>query len=168
MLPQVAIWCDGSGMTSETPGGWAYVAVCKGHVKEGYGGALRATNNQMELMAAIRALEDLTRPCHVQMTTDSQYVCKAFMDRWIDGWKRKQWRGVKNTDYWHRLLRAVDRHDVQWHWTKGHSGQPQNERCDVLAGEARRDIALAERDGTLVHLPFEVMDLHMAEQLSLV
>jgi ribonuclease HI len=167
-MVEVHIWCDGSGQTDATPGGWAYVAKCKGHVKECNGGALRATNNQMELMAAIRALEDLTMPCKVHMTTDSQYVCHAFMHDWIAGWKRKKWRGVKNAELWHRLLKAVERHHVVWNWTKGHAGQVENERCDVLAGEARRDIALAERDGTLIHLPFEIMDLHTAEQLSLV
>lgn len=164
---EVAIWTDGSG-TTDAPGGWAYVALCKGVTKEQIGGALRTTNNRMELMGPIRALEDLTRPCRVHITTDSQYVCHAFLQNWIEGWKRKQWRGVKNTDLWHRLLRAGDRHDITWHWCKGHAGQPENERCDVLAGEARRDIALAERDGTLIHLPFEVVDLHIAEQLSLV
>lgn len=166
-MVEVAIWTDGSGTTG-APGGWAYVAMCKGVVKECNGGALRPTNNRMELMGPIHALEDLTKPCRVHLTTDSQYVCHAFLHDWITGWKRKSWRGVKNADLWLRLLRAVDRHHVTWEWCKGHAGQPQNERCDKLAGEARRDIALAERDGTLVHLPFEVADLHDIEQLELI
>lgn len=163
---EVAIWTDGSG-TVGAPMGWAYVMECRGHRKECCGGAIRGTNNRAELMGPIRALEDLTKPCLVHLTTDSQYVCNAFLNNWIGGWKRKQWRGVKNADLWLRLLRAVERHDVRWHWCKGHAGQPQNERCDLLAGQTRRDIALAERDGTLIHLPFEVMDLNAAEQLEL-
>lgn len=168
MRAEVHIWCDGSGSTDATPGGWAYVAKCKGRVKEGFGGSLRATNNQMELMAAIRALEDLAFPCKVHLTTDSQYVCHAFLHNWIAGWRKRKWAKVKNVELWFRLLKAVERHDVRWYWCKGHAGTPENERCDELAGQARQDIALAERDGTLIHLPFEVADLHTAEQLALV
>jgi len=110
------------------------------HEKDIYGYENETTNNRMELMAAIRALEILTRPCTIDLTTDSQYVRQGIMD-WMDNWKKRGWKTaskqpVKNKDLWQRLDEAVKRHDVKWHWVKGHSGHEGNERADDLANRA--------------------------------
>jgi len=107
------------------------------HEKELYGGEAETTNNRMELMAAIQALEALTRDCEVDLTTDSQYVRKGITE-WMSNWKRNGWKTakkkpVKNADLWQRLDQATREHKVNWHWVKGHSGHPDNERADELA-----------------------------------
>ncbi|MDD6072905.1 MAG: ribonuclease HI, partial [Clostridium sp.] len=109
--------------------------------KEISGGYKRTTNNRMELMAAIAGLEALNRPCEVALYSDSKYLVDAFNQHWIDSWLKKGWkRGkneeVKNVDLWKRLLAAKSRHQVQFHWVKGHAGHPENERCDFLATSA--------------------------------
>lgn len=107
------------------------------HEKELYGSEANTTNNRMELMAAIQGLEALKRPCHVALTTDSEYVRKG-ITQWMDNWKRNGWKTaskkpVKNTELWQRLDAATHKHSVDWHWVKGHSGHPENERADQLA-----------------------------------
>ena len=112
----------------------------KGSEKTLYGAEPETTNNRMELMAAIRALESLTRQCSVKLTTDSQYVQKGITE-WLPNWKRRGWKTaakkpVKNADLWKRLDEAVAGHEVEWHWVKGHSGHPENELADALANQA--------------------------------
>jgi ribonuclease HI len=107
------------------------------HEKELYGGETQTTNNRMELMAAIKALESLNRPCTVRLTTDSNYV-RHGITQWLPNWKKRGWKtasrkAVKNVDLWKRLDEAAGRHDVSWHWVKGHSGHAENERADQLA-----------------------------------
>lgn len=110
------------------------------HEKTLYGAEPLTTNNRMELMAAIMGLESLKRPCRVRLTTDSQYVQKGIQE-WMANWKQRGWKTaarkpVKNVDLWQRLDRASDRHDIEWHWVRGHSGHPGNERADALANRA--------------------------------
>ena len=137
MTPQVVIHTDGACSGNPGPGGWGAVLHFKDQEKELRGGELATTNNRMELMAAIRALEALKRPCKVELHTDSQYV-KHGITQWISGWKAKGWRTadkspVKNADLWQRLDHARARHDVDWRWVKGHAGHVMNERADELA-----------------------------------
>lgn len=136
----VEIFTDGACRGNPGPGGWGALLRYNGHERELYGYQPDTTNNQMELMAAIRALEALTRPCKVSLTTDSQYVRQG-ITAWISGWKRKGWKTaagkpVKNKELWQRLDEAVGKHDVAWHWVKGHSGHDENERVDQLANKA--------------------------------
>ena len=136
----VEIFTDGACRGNPGPGGWGVLLRYNGKEKELYGYQAEATNNQMELMAAIRGLESLKRPCAVALTTDSQYV-KQGITEWIHGWKRKNWKTaagkpVKNVELWRRLDAAVAAHQVTWHWVKGHSGHDENERVDQLANRA--------------------------------
>jgi ribonuclease HI len=136
----VEIWTDGACRGNPGPGGWGAVLRYNGHEKELAGGEAETTNNRMELMAAIRALESLKRPCRVHLTTDSNYVRHGITD-WLPRWRRNGWRTasrkpVKNVDLWQRLDRAAARHDVRWTWVRGHSGHPENERADRLATAA--------------------------------
>ncbi len=138
----VDIFTDGACSGNPGPGGWGAVLRYDGHEKELYGGEAATTNNRMELMAAIRAIESLKRPMAARLHTDSQYV-KNGITGWIHNWKRKGWRTagkkpVKNVDLWQRLEAALARHDVEWVWVRGHAGHPENERADALA---RRGIA---------------------------
>ena len=119
------------------PGGWGAILRFGEHEKELNGGEIETTNNRMELTAAIEALNALKRPCAIDLHTDSTYVRSGISD-WIEGWKRKNWRTstnkpVKNADLWQALDEARERHDVTWHWVKGHAGHPDNERADELA-----------------------------------
>ncbi len=137
--PAVRIYTDGACRGNPGPGGWGALLVSDGHEKELHGGEAATTNNRMELKAVIRALESLKRPCDVDLYTDSQYV-KNGIQTWIHGWKRNGWRTadrkpVKNAELWQRLEEATHRHQITWHWTKGHAGQPENERADELARE---------------------------------
>jgi ribonuclease HI len=138
----VHAFTDGACSGNPGPGGWGVVLRWNGHEKELFGGESETTNNRMELMAAISALESLTRPTEVVVTTDSTYVLKGITE-WLPGWKRRNWttaskQPVKNVDLWQRLDAAVGRHTVSWEWVKGHNGHPENERADELA---RRGIA---------------------------
>ena len=138
--PHVTIYTDGACSGNPGPGGWGAILAFGDREKELKGGEAHTTNNRMELMAAIAALEALTRPCRVDLYTDSQYV-RGGITGWIHGWKRNGWRTadkkpVKNVDLWQQLDAALKRHDVRWHWVKGHAGHAQNERADALAREA--------------------------------
>jgi ribonuclease HI len=135
--PRVEIFTDGACSGNPGPGGWGAVLRFKDVEKELNGGERATTNNRMEMMAAISALEALTRPSAVDLYTDSTYLRDGIM-KWIHGWKRNGWKTagkqpVKNVDLWQRLERALERHDVTWHWVRGHSGHPENERADALA-----------------------------------
>jgi len=144
-LPFVEIWTDGACKGNPGPGGWAAVLRFSDRELELSGGEAPSTNNRMELMAAIEALNALKRPCRVSLTTDSNYV-RDGIRQWIHAWKRNGWRTsdrkpVKNAELWQALDRAAARHQVEWHWVKGHAGHPENERADVLAcaeADARR------------------------------
>ena len=143
---RVTIYTDGSSRGNPGRGGYGAVLLYTGpdgveHRKELSAGYKRTTNNRMELMGAIVALEALKRPCDVELRTDSQYVSNAFNKHWIDGWQKKGWKTagkkpVKNPDLWRRLLAAMEPHNVRWVWVKGHAGTPLNERADQLATDA--------------------------------
>ena len=137
MTPEVIIHTDGACSGNPGPGGWGAVLIYGEKRKQICGGELDTTNNRMELMAAIRALEALNKPCKVELHTDSQYVQKGIHE-WIHGWKKRGWltadkKPVKNADLWRRLDEARLRHEVDWRWVKGHAGHEFNERADVLA-----------------------------------
>ena len=134
---QVDIHTDGACLGNPGPGGWAALLCWKGVERELSGGEAATTNNRMELMAAIAALEVLKEPCDVVLTTDSQYVRQGITE-WMAGWVRRGWKTaggdpVKNRDLWERLHTAAARHAVDWRWVKGHAGHPENERVDQLA-----------------------------------
>jgi len=138
--PAVVIYTDGACSGNPGMGGWGAILSFAGKEKELKGGELHTTNNRMELMAAISALEALTKPCEVDLHTDSQYVRNG-ISSWIHGWKKNGWKTadkkpVKNVDLWQRLEAALKQHDVRWHWVKGHAGHPMNERADQLARDA--------------------------------
>jgi ribonuclease HI len=136
MTPKLIIYTDGACRGNPGPGGWGAVLMWGDKRKEICGGERVTTNNRMELTAAIQALEALTRPCALELHTDSQYV-KSGITEWIRGWKARGWRTangpVKNDDLWKRLDAARARHDVDWRWVKGHAGHEHNERADELA-----------------------------------
>ena len=139
-MGRVVIYTDGACRGNPGPGGWAAL-LRSGDTEKVLSGAEReTTNNRMELMAAIAALEALTRSCQVRLTTDSEYVRQG-VTRWINGWKRNGWRTsqkkpVKNRDLWERLDASLGDHDIEWCWVKGHSGHPGNERADLEANLA--------------------------------
>jgi len=140
-MPLVEIWTDGGCKPNPGPGGWAAILRMGQHEKELSGYEPVTTNNRMELTAAAMALEALTRPCQVKLHTDSEYV-KNGITRWHEGWVRKNWRNaagdpVANMDLWRRILAAAVPHKIEWLWVRGHSGHPENERCDALATFAR-------------------------------
>lgn len=142
MTPKVTIYTDGACKGNPGPGGWGAILFYGDKKKEICGGEPATTNNRMELMGAISALELLNRPCKVELHTDSQYVMKGIQE-WIKGWKARGWKTadkspVKNDDLWKRLDAARARHDVDWRWVKGHAGHPLNERADALANEGLR------------------------------
>jgi len=137
MTPKVIIHTDGACSGNPGPGGWGAILQYGDTERELKGGELSTTNNRMELMAAIQALEALKKPCKVELHTDSQYVQKGIHE-WIHGWKKRGWltadkKPVKNDDLWKRLDAARQRHDVDWRWVKGHNGHELNERADALA-----------------------------------
>lgn len=154
----VKLYTDGAARGNpDGPGGYGVVLEyvdTKGilHTKELSQGYVRTTNNRMELLAVITGLEELNRPCQVEVYSDSQYVVNAFNRHWIEGWVKKGWkRGknepVKNVDLWKRLLKAKEEHEVTFHWVKGHDGHPQNERCDELATGAADGTRLLVDEG---------------------
>ena len=139
-LPQVTIFTDGACKGNPGIGGWGAILRMGAQEKELMGHAAHTTNNRMELTAAIQALEALTRPCAVTLTTDSNYVRDGIM-KWVHGWQKKGWRTadnkpVKNVELWQALIAAAARHKVTWKWVKGHAGDPGNERADALANAA--------------------------------
>ncbi|MGI8611226.1 MAG: ribonuclease HI [Sphingomicrobium sp.] len=142
-LPHVEMFTDGACRGNPGPGGWAALirlassTGTRARERELSGGEPLTTNNRMELKAAIEGLNALTKPCRVKLTTDSVYV-RDGITRWIHGWQRNGWRTsarkpVKNAELWQELLDAVARHRIEWHWVKGHSGHPENDRVDALA-----------------------------------
>jgi ribonuclease HI len=138
--PQVVIFTDGSCRGNPGPGGWAAILAANGREREISGGEPATTNNRMEMTAAIEALNALTRPCRVELHTDSQYVRNG-ITQWLQLWKARGWRtlskgAVKNEDLWRRLDEARLRHEVDWRWVKGHSGHEMNDRVDALARKA--------------------------------
>lgn len=137
MKETITIWTDGACSGNPGPGGWGAILRLNGADRELSGGAPATTNNRMELMAAITALETLDEPSDVDLHTDSQYV-RGGITGWMAGWKRNGWRTadkkpVKNMELWQQLDAATARHKVRWHWVKGHAGHPENERADELA-----------------------------------
>ncbi|GAC22710.1 MAG: ribonuclease HI [Alteromonadaceae bacterium] len=150
-MKHIEIYTDGSCLGNPGPGGYGAVLLFNQHSKELSQGFVHTTNNRMELLATIEALASLTETCKVDLTTDSQYV-KNGINQWIKNWRKNGWRTsdkkpVKNVDLWKRLDEQVDRHDVKWHWVKGHSGHPMNERCDVLARDAASGKSLLPDEG---------------------
>lgn len=138
---QVIIHTDGSALGNPGPGGWGAVLRYGDTQKEISGGFCETTNNRMELTAVIEALTTLTRPCKVVLYSDSKYFLDAIRQKWLDNWQKKGWKTaakkpVKNQDLWRKILPLIEKHDIQYEWVKGHSGNPDNERCDVLAKEA--------------------------------
>ncbi|MDV5172515.1 ribonuclease HI [Photobacterium rosenbergii] len=149
MTKQVEIFTDGSCLGNPGPGGYGTVLRYKQHEKELSEGFFMTTNNRMELLAAIVGLASLKEPCQVDLTTDSQYVRQG-ITQWIHNWKKRGWKTadkkpVKNADLWQRLDNETQRHQVNWHWVKGHAGHPENERCDELARTAAES---PEKDDT--------------------
>lgn len=137
---RIEIYTDGACSGNPGPGGWGVVLRAGEHEKELSGGEDETTNNRMELLAAIAALEELKQPSPVDLFTDSTYVRDGIM-KWIHNWKRNGWKTaakkpVKNVDLWKRLEQAMAPHDIEWHWVKGHNGHPDNERADELARSA--------------------------------
>jgi ribonuclease HI len=139
-LDKVTIFTDGACRGNPGPGGWGAILRYGDGEKELYGAERETTNNRMELMAAIVALETLKRPCEITLTTDSEYVRKGITE-WLANWKRRGWKTankkpVKNQDLWQRLEAATHEHQIHWKWIKGHSGHEENERADSLANRA--------------------------------
>lgn len=137
MSEQVEIYTDGACKGNPGIGGWGALMIFKGVEKELWGGEADTTNNRMEMTAAIRALAELKRSCDVRLVTDSQYVMQGIQD-WMPNWKKRGWKTaakqpVKNADLWQQLDEQVNRHNVTWHWVRGHTGHPGNERADQLA-----------------------------------
>lgn len=136
-MKEVEIYTDGACKGNPGPGGWGAILRAGSHEKELYGGEPHTTNNRMEMSAAIAALAALNQSCKVKLTTDSEYLRKGITE-WLAGWKRKGWKTasrqpVKNADLWQQLDQLVAKHQIEWHWVKGHSGHPENERADQLA-----------------------------------
>ena len=138
-LPQVTIYSDGSCQGNPGPGGWAALLRSAGQERELSGGEAQTTNNRMELTAALRALQTLKRPCQIDFYTDSEYL-KRGITEWMPGWRKRNWRRkdgeLKNADLWQALDAALKPHTIRWHWVRGHSGHPENERVDLLAKAA--------------------------------
>lgn len=136
----VEIFTDGACSGNPGPGGWGAILRYNGHERELSGGERQTTNNRMELTAAIEALRALTRPCRVELYTDSKYVQQGVME-WMKGWKAKGWpERIKNQDLWKALDTEFQKHDVRFHWIKGHAGHPENERADELARMAIKNL----------------------------
>ena len=148
MMPQVVVYTDGACSGNPGPGGWGAILMSGAHRKEISGGEAPTTNNRMEMMAAISALEALKKPSKVMLFTDSKYVMDGIKS-WIHGWKKRGWttadkKPVKNKELWQRLDDARQRHDIEWQWVKGHAGNTENERADELA---REGLQRAKRGG---------------------
>ncbi|MEQ1800541.1 MAG: ribonuclease HI [Gammaproteobacteria bacterium] len=152
-MTDVELFTDGACRGNPGPGGWGVLLRSKGRERELCGGALTTTNNRMELLAAIEGLQALTRPCTVAVYTDSEYLRKG-IGEWLPKWKASGWKTaarkpVKNEDLWRRLEEAASRHQVEWHWVKGHSGHVENERADALANRGLDDVLAAVRAAEL-------------------
>lgn len=148
-LPEVIIHTDGGCRGNPGPGGWGAVLYCAGHEKHLKGSEAHTTNNRMELTAALEALSALNQPCRVALWTDSQYLRKGITE-WIHGWVKKGWKTaskapVKNAELWRALLTQSERHEIEWHWLKGHAGHEGNELADRLANEAMDERKASEQ-----------------------
>ena len=148
----VTIYSDGACSGNPGPGGYGTVMLFGEHRKELSAGFRRTTNNRMEMLGAIVGLEALTEPCRVTLFSDSKYLVDALTKGWIDNWQKKGWKTagrkpVKNQDLWRRLLVAIDDHEIEWRWVKGHSGDVENDRCDELAVAAYQGGNLVEDEG---------------------
>jgi ribonuclease HI len=151
-MKNVTIHTDGACLGNPGPGGWAAVLRHNDAEKELSGGFALTTNNRMEILAAIEGLEALNQPCRVDLHTDSQYLRDAVEKRWLAAWQRNGWqtsakKPVKNKDLWLRLLPLLQKHQVSFHWVRGHSGNPDNERCDLLARVAAQQPGLEADSG---------------------
>ena len=151
-MRNVEIYTDGACRGNPGPGGWGALLRYGGVERELCGGEPDTTNNRMELQAAIEGLKALTRPCQVDLTTDSEYVRNG-ITRWLEGWKKKGWKTsarkpVKNADLWLALDEENQRHEVSWHWVKGHSGHRENERADQLANRGIDELLAKNSAGT--------------------
>lgn len=140
MKKKITMYTDGACSGNPGPGGWGVILVYNHHEKELSGAEENTTNNRMEMMAAIRGLEELKTPCHVDVYTDSTYVQKGISE-WLPAWKKNNWRTadkkpVKNLELWQRLDDIAAQHDVRWHWVRGHDGHAYNERADKIARDA--------------------------------
>ena len=147
-MKQVEIFTDGACKGNPGPGGWGALLRMGSHEKELSGSDPDTTNNRMELLAVIHALEALIEPCWVELYSDSKYVIDG-ITKWVHGWKKRGWvnaskKPVRNADLWHDLIEAVARHEVSWHWVRGHNGHPENERVDQLASNAAEAEAAAQ------------------------
>lgn len=143
-MKQIVIYTDGACSGNPGPGGWGALLQYNGHERELFGGEKDTTNNRMEIMAAVEALNALKESCKVDLYTDSVYV-RDGISKWIEGWKRNGWqtaakKPVKNMELWQALDLARQRHEVIWHWVKGHAGHPENERVDALARKGVAEI----------------------------
>jgi len=137
-VQDVIIYTDGACKGNPGPGGWAAILECKGTEKELSGGEPQCTNNRMELMAVLKGLEALTKPCNVTIISDSKYVVDSVNKRWLFNWPKRGWRNslnepTPNRELWERLLVLLQHHKVTFQWVKGHANNPKNERCDELA-----------------------------------
>jgi len=149
-MTEVQAFTDGACRGNPGPGGWGVVLRAGSREKELWGGELATTNNRMELTAAIEALKALTRSCRVALYTDSTYV-RSGITEWVRAWRARDWRTadrkpVKNQDLWQALSELAERHDVEWHWVRGHSGHPENERADELANRGLDETLAAARE----------------------
>ena len=155
LMAKISMYTDGAARGNpDGPGGYGTVityidSLGREHRREFSKGFKKTTNNRMELMAAIAGLEELKKPCIVNLYSDSQYLVNAFNQKWIDSWQKKNWmrtakEPVKNKDLWKRLLRAMEMHEVHFHWVKGHAGHQENERCDCLATMAADGTQLSD------------------------
>ena len=147
-MKQVEIFTDGACKGNPGPGGWGALLRMGSHEKELSGSDPDTTNNRMEMLAVIHALEALIEPCWVELYSDSKYVIDG-ITKWVHGWKKRGWvnaskKPVRNADLWHDLIEAVARHEVSWHWVRGHNGHPENERVDQLASNAAEAEAAAQ------------------------
>lgn len=139
-MKQVEVYTDGACSGNPGPGGWGAILRYKAHEKELSGGEAETTNNRMELMALIAALEQLKEPCEIDLCSDSQYVINGLQKGWAKGWRARGWKKADkspalNSDLWARLLDLSEAHTIHYNWIKGHAGHPENERCDRLAVE---------------------------------
>lgn len=163
-MKKVVIHSDGGCHGNPGPGGWAAVLTYGEHIREISGGAAATTNNRMELLAAFEALRALKQPCRVEFHTDSEYL-KNGVTKWVRGWKRNGWKTsakkpVKNEDLWRAVDAEASRHEVRWHWVKGHAGDAGNERCDVLANDA---IAKIKQAHTAAQLKMALVEFTAAQ-----
>ncbi|WP_298464515.1 ribonuclease HI [uncultured Erythrobacter sp.] len=149
-MKRVEIYTDGACKGNPGPGGWGVLLRMGKHEKELSGGEADTTNNRMEMMAVINGLSALIEPCQVDLYSDSKYVIDG-ITKWVEGWQRRGWinaskKPVRNADLWHELIEVVAKHEVEWHWVKGHSGHPENERVDQLASAAAESAARVDEE----------------------